>query len=78
MSSSSAPKDQFFEKVINPYLAVVLQHPQTIEMHEGLLHIHDVEGPRKTGSTEARLEALDQEVSSVRRWWSVDSMPVTL
>ena len=62
MSSSSAPKDQFFEKVINPYLAEVLQHPQTIEMHEGLLHIRDAEGPRKTGSTEARLEALEQEV----------------
>ena len=62
MSSSSAPKDKFFEKVINPYLAEVLQHPQTIEMREGLLHIRDVEGPRKTGSTEARLEALDQEV----------------
>ena len=62
MSSSSAPKDQFFEKVINPYLTEVLQHPQTIEMREGLLHIRDVEGPRKIGSTEARLEALEQEV----------------
>ena len=62
MSSSSAPRDQFFKKVINPYLAEVLQHPQTIEMREGLLHIRDVEGPRKTGSTEARLEALEQEV----------------
>ena len=62
MASSSAPKDKFFEKVINPYLAEVLQHPQTIEMREGLLHIRDVEGPRKTGSTEARLEALEQEV----------------
>ena len=62
MTSPSAPKDQFFEKVINPYLAEVLQHPQTIEMREGLLHIRDVEGPRKTGSMEARLEALEQEV----------------
>ena len=31
-------------------------------MREGLLHIRDVEGPRKTGSTEASLEALEQEV----------------
>ena len=62
MSSSSAPKDQFFEKVINPYLTEVLQHPQTIDIREGLLHIRDAEGPRKTGSTEARLEALEQEV----------------
>ena len=60
MTSPSAPKDKFFERVINPYLTEVLQHPQTIEMREGLLHIHDVEGPRKTGSTEARLEALEQ------------------
>ena len=62
MTSSSAPKDKFFEKVINPYLAEVLQHPQTIEMREGLLHIRDAEGQRKTGSIEARLEALEQEV----------------
>ena len=62
MTSPSAPKDKFFEKVINPYLAEVLQHPQTIEMHEGLLHIRDVEGPRRTGSTETRLEALEQQV----------------
>ena len=62
MTSSSAPKDKFFEKVINPYLAKVLQHPQTIEMHEGVLHIRDVEGPRRTGSVETRLEAMEQQV----------------
>ena len=62
MTSPSAPKDKFFEKVINPYLAEVLQHPQTIEMPAGLLHIRDVEGPRRTGSMEARLEALEQQI----------------
>ena len=62
MLSSSSPKDKFFEKVINPYLAEVLQHPQTIEMREGLLHIRDVEGPRRTGSMETRLEAMEQQV----------------
>ncbi|KAE8780648.1 40S ribosomal protein S5-1 [Hordeum vulgare] len=55
-------KDKFFEKVINPYLAGVLQHPQSIEMREGVLHIHDVEGPKKTGSVEARLGAMEQQV----------------
>ena len=45
MASSSGPKEKLFEKVINPYLAEVLQHPQTIEMRDGLLHIRDVEGP---------------------------------
>ena len=62
MASPSAPKDKFFERVINPYLAEVLQHPQTIEMREGLLHIGDVEGPRRTGSVETRLEAMEQQV----------------
>ncbi|KAE8815315.1 40S ribosomal protein S5-1 [Hordeum vulgare] len=62
MASPKVPKDKFFEKVINPYLAGVLQHPQSIEMHEGVLHIRDVEGPKKTGSVEARLEAMEQQV----------------
>ena len=62
MTSPSGPKDKFFEKVINPYLAEVLQHPQIIEMHEGVLHIRDVEGPRRTGSVETRLEEMEQQV----------------
>ena len=60
--SPSAHKDKFFERVINPYLAEVLQHPQTIVMHEGVLHIRDVEGPWCTGSVETKLEAMEQEV----------------
>ncbi|KAE8813001.1 40S ribosomal protein S5-1 [Hordeum vulgare] len=31
-------------------------------MSEGMLHIRDVEGPKKTGSTETRLEAMEQQV----------------
>ena len=62
MTSSSAPKDKFFKKVINPYLVEVLHHPQTIEMREGVLHIRDVEGPRWTGSVETRLESMEQQV----------------
>ena len=62
MRSPSAPKDKIFESVINPYLAEVLQHPQTIEMHEGVLHIRDVEGPKKTESVDTRLEAMEQQV----------------
>ncbi|KAE8819989.1 40S ribosomal protein S5-1 [Hordeum vulgare] len=62
MMSPKAPKDKIFEKVINPYLTGVLQHPQSIEMHEGMLHIRDVEGPKKTGSMETRLEAMEQQV----------------
>ena len=62
MTSPSATKDKFFEKVINPYLAEVQRHPQTIEMRDGLLHIHDAEGPKGTGSVETRLEAMEQQV----------------
>ena len=62
MTSPSASKDKLFEKVINPYLAEVLRHPQTIEMRDGLLHIHDAEGPKGIGSVETRLEAMEQQV----------------
>jgi hypothetical protein len=62
MASPSSSKDEFFEKVINPYLPGVMKHPQAIEMREGLLHIRDVQGPKKTGSVESRLEAVEQEV----------------
>ena len=62
MPSPKVLKDKFFEKVINPYLAGVLQHPQSIEMRQGMLHIRDVEGPKKTRSMEARLEAMEQQV----------------
>ncbi|KAE8807459.1 40S ribosomal protein S5-1 [Hordeum vulgare] len=31
-------------------------------MREGMLHICDVEGPKKTGSMEARLEAMEQQI----------------
>ena len=48
--------------VITPYLAEVLQHPQSIEIREGVLHIRDIEGPRRTGSVETRLEAMEQQV----------------
>ncbi|KAE8811077.1 40S ribosomal protein S5-1 [Hordeum vulgare] len=62
MASAKAPKDKIFEKVFNNYLVGVLQHPQSIEMREGKLHIRDVERPKKTGSMEARLEAMEQQV----------------
>jgi hypothetical protein len=62
MAPPSSSKDKFYEKVINPYLPEVMKHPQAIEMHEGVLHIRDVQGPKKTGSVEARLEAVEQEI----------------
>ena len=81
MTSPSAPKDKFFERVINPYLAEVLQHPQTSEMRERLLHIGDVEGPRRIGSVETKLEAVEQQVfkcqGMVERGLNANQMMIT-
>ena len=62
MAPPRSSKDKFYEKVINPYLLEVMKHPQAIEMREGVLHIRDVQGPKKTGSVESRLEAVEQEI----------------
>ncbi|KAE8780388.1 40S ribosomal protein S5-1 [Hordeum vulgare] len=40
----------------------MLKHPQSIKMSEGMLHIRDVEGTKKTGSVETRLGAMEQQV----------------
>ncbi|KAE8807464.1 40S ribosomal protein S5-1 [Hordeum vulgare] len=69
------------EGVINPYLTEVLQHPQSIKMSEGMLHIRDVEGPKKTGSVETRLEAMEQQVfkcqGMVERGLNANHMMIT-
>ncbi|KAE8773716.1 40S ribosomal protein S5-1 [Hordeum vulgare] len=62
MAPSSSSKDKFFKRVINSYLMEVMKHPQTIEMREGVLHIRDVQGPKKTGTMEARLKEVEQEI----------------
>ena len=81
MTSPGAPKDKFFERLINPYLAEVLQHPQTIEMREGVLHTRDVEGPRHTGSMETKLKAMEQQVfkcqGMVERGLNTNEMMIT-
>ncbi|KAE8769510.1 40S ribosomal protein S5-1 [Hordeum vulgare] len=81
MASPKAPEDKVFEKVINPYLAEVLQHPQSIKMSEGMLNIRDVEGPKKTGSVDMRLEAMEQQVfkcqGMVERGLNANHMMIT-
>src|SRR3990170_4277680 len=62
MAALISSQDKFFENVINPYLREVMQHPQAIEMCEGVLHIRDVQGPKGKGTMDARLEAMEQEV----------------
>ncbi|KAE8778934.1 40S ribosomal protein S5-1 [Hordeum vulgare] len=39
-----------------------MKHPQTIEMGDGVIHIPDVQGPKKTGTMEARHEGAVQEI----------------
>ncbi|KAE8793158.1 40S ribosomal protein S5-1 [Hordeum vulgare] len=81
MTFPKAPKDKIFERVINPYPTEVLQHPQSIKMSEGMMHIRDVEGPKKTGSMETRLEAMEQQVfkfqGMVERGLNANHMMVT-
>ncbi|KAE8791406.1 40S ribosomal protein S5-1 [Hordeum vulgare] len=50
-------------------------------MREGMLHIRDVEGPKKTGSMEVRLEAMEQQVfkcqGMVERGLNANHMMIT-
>ncbi|KAE8812670.1 40S ribosomal protein S5-1 [Hordeum vulgare] len=62
MASPKSPKDKFLVNVINPYLAEVKRHPQTLWVEDGVLHKEDLKGPIKEGSTRARLEEEEQEV----------------
>ena len=57
----SSPKDKFLVNIINPYLAEVKRHPQTLWVGDGVLHKEDLKGLVKDGSTKARLEEVEQE-----------------
>ncbi|KAE8792791.1 40S ribosomal protein S5-1 [Hordeum vulgare] len=50
-------------------------------MSKGMLHIRDVEGPKKTGSVETRLEAMEQQVfkcqGMVERGLNANHMMIT-
>ncbi|KAE8791282.1 40S ribosomal protein S5-1 [Hordeum vulgare] len=62
MTSPSPFKCKFFENLINPYPPEVMKHLQVIEMHEGVLHIQDVQGPKKEGSEKVRLPMVEHEI----------------
>ncbi|KAE8812855.1 hypothetical protein D1007_10184 [Hordeum vulgare] len=62
MASPKSPKDKFLVNVINPYLAEVKRHPQTLWVEDGVLHKEDLKGLVKEGSTRASLEEVEQEV----------------
>ncbi|KAE8804917.1 hypothetical protein D1007_18931 [Hordeum vulgare] len=61
MASPKSPKDKFLVNVINPYLADVKIHPQTLWVEDGVLHKEDLKVPVKEGSTRDRLEEVEQE-----------------
>ena len=67
MSSSSSSKDQFVEKVISPYFPGVMMHVKTLEHGDGVLHIEDLEGPKKEGYEKARLSDMEQELFKCQR-----------
>ncbi|KAE8806821.1 40s ribosomal protein s5-1 [Hordeum vulgare] len=50
-------------------------------MREGMLHIRDVEGPKKTGSMQTRFEAMEQQVfkcqGMVERGLNANHMMIT-
>ncbi|KAE8812768.1 40S ribosomal protein S5-1 [Hordeum vulgare] len=62
MAALCSSKVKFCEKFINPCFWEVMQHPQAIEMCEGVLHILDAQGPKGKGTVQARLEAMEKEV----------------
>ena len=67
MASPSSPKDKFVVNVINPYLAEVRKHPQTLHVEDGVLRKEDLKGPVKEGSTEDRLKEMEQEVFKYKK-----------
>ena len=77
MTSASTPKDRVFEKVINPYLVDVLQHPQTIEMREGVIHILMLRDRRRPEAWRQDSKQWSSKFSSAKGWWNVDAMLIT-
>ncbi|KAE8785294.1 40S ribosomal protein S5-1 [Hordeum vulgare] len=62
MASSSSSKDKFYENVITPYLPEVMKHPEEVVTRDGVLHIRDVQGPKKTWSMEESLKVVEEEI----------------
>ena len=62
MAASSSSKDKFFENVINPYLREVMQHPQAIQMCDGVLHICDVQRTQGDWIRGGLARTMEQEV----------------
>ena len=59
MAAPSSSKDKFLREGNQPLL---VGGDEAIEMRDGVLHIRDVQGPKKTETMEPRLEAVEQEI----------------
>ena len=59
MSSSGPSKDSFFANVINPYMNELKMHPKELLLKDGEVQQEDVQGPKREGSLEARMEELE-------------------
>ena len=44
-----------------------MMHPKTLEYRDGVLHIKDLEGPKKEGEEKARLRDVEQELFKCQR-----------
>ena len=67
MSSSEPSKDSFFENVVNPYMNELKMHPKELLLKDGEVQQEDVQGPKREGGLEARMEELEQEVFKYKK-----------
>ena len=67
MTPPSSPKDKFLVNAVNPYLAEVKMHPQTLQLKDGVLHKQDLEEPKKEGYENTRLAEVDHEVFKCKK-----------
>ena len=58
-----------------------MMNPKTLEYRDGVLHINDLEGPKKEGDKKARLRDVEQELFKCQRmvegWLDVNHTMVT-
>ena len=65
--STKLPKDNFFVNVVNPYLAEVKMHPQTLQLKDDVLHKQDLEEPKKKGDEIKMLDEVKHEVFKCKK-----------
>jgi hypothetical protein len=59
MSSSGPSEENPLANAINSYMRELKMHPKELLLKDGELQIKDVQVPKREGSLEARMEALE-------------------